>query len=160
MRTGVRLAIDVGSVRIGVAACDPAAMLSFGIATVQRGAGDVERLAALVQEREAIDVIVGWPLKLDGTPGPATEAVREFAERLAPLIAPIHVRLVDERLTTAAAQRGLHDAGRTVRSSRAIIDQQAAVQLLEDALMSERSSGMPAGAVLLAAPSPSSEGAS
>lgn len=148
MRTGVRVAIDVGSARIGVAACDPAATLSFGVETVSRGPGDIERLAALVQERDAVEVIVGWPIKLDGTTGPAADAVREFAGRLRRRLAPLEIRMVDERLTTAAAQRGLHDAGRTIRSSRAIIDEQAAVQLLDDALMRERVSGAPPGFIL------------
>lgn len=148
MRTGVRVAIDVGTARIGVAACDAAASLSFGIETVTRGSGDLLRLAELVHERDAVEVIVGWPLRLDGTPGPAAQTVREFALRLRECVEPLPVRMVDERLTTAAAQRGLHDAGRTVRSSRAIIDEQAAVQLLEDALTRERASGAPPGFLL------------
>jgi putative Holliday junction resolvase len=148
MRTGVRVALDVGSARIGVAACDPAATLSFGIDTVRRGAGDLDRLVDLIREREAVEVVVGWPLRLDGTPGPAAESVREFAERLSVRLSPLVVRMVDERLTTAAAQRGLHEAGRTIRSSRAIIDEQAAVQLLDDALALERASGSAPGFVL------------
>lgn len=152
MRTGVRLAIDVGSVRIGVAACDAAATLSFGIETVPRGAGDIARLVELAHDRGALEVVIGLPLRLDGTVGPAAQAVSDFARDLAEPLHPIPLRVVDERLTTVAAQRGLQGAGRTIRSSRSIIDEEAAVTLLNDALARERATGAPAGEIVTPSP--------
>ena len=92
--------------------------------------------------------MVGWPIRLDGSDGPAVENVRAFAERLAAEVAPIPVRSVDERLTTATAQRAMSSAGRSVKQSRAVIDQQAAVEILDTALAAERASGEPAGRVI------------
>ena len=144
MRPGVRLGIDLGSRRIGVARSDASGLMAFPVTTVARGQGDLDALARLVDEHEAVEVIVGLPRHLSGADGPASEAARDFASALAQLVR-VPVRLVDERLTTVSAQRSLHESGRSVRTSRAVIDQAAAVVIVESALERERQSGLPAG---------------
>ncbi|TXH43535.1 MAG: Holliday junction resolvase RuvX [Actinobacteria bacterium] len=143
-RRGVRLGVDVGSVRIGVARCDPDGILATPVGTVPRGDGDLQRLAELAREHEAVEIVVGLPVTLKGERGPAAEAATDFATSLSRLVdAP--VRMVDERLSTAAAQRGLHAAGRDTRSSRSMIDQAAAVLIVQSAVDFEKSTGEPAG---------------
>jgi putative Holliday junction resolvase len=145
MRRGVRVAVDVGSVRIGVAASDQEGLVATPVETVPRGRGDMERLAALIEERGAVEVVVGLPRGLSGQEGPAAATVREFARRLAGAVAPLPVRLVDERLTTVSAERGLREAGVPGRRQRSVVDQAAAVVILQAALDAERSSGRPSG---------------
>jgi putative pre-16S rRNA nuclease len=144
-RHGVRLGVDVGSVRVGVARCDASGLLATPVATLKRGAGDLADLAALVVESEAVEVVVGLPLSLSGRPGPAAEAAREYAAQLASRIAPIGVRLVDERLSTVGATRDLQAAGINSRRGRSLIDQAAAVIILQAALDAERTTGLPPG---------------
>lgn len=148
MRPGVRLALDVGSVRIGVAACDPAGVLATPVETVQRGAGDLERLARLVDERAAVEVVMGLPRSLSGREGPAASAARSFASSLARRVAPCPVRLVDERLSTVAATRGMRASGVSARKGRGTVDQAAAVVILQGALDAERESGRPPGEIV------------
>jgi putative Holliday junction resolvase len=146
MRPGVRLGVDVGSVRIGVARSDATATLAVPVTTVTRGPGDVAALAGLVAEHEAIEVLVGLPLALSGRPGPAAQLARQFAGELAAALgAQVPVRLVDERLTTVSATRNLREAGRNARKSRAVVDQAAAVVIVTYALDSERATGAPTG---------------
>jgi putative Holliday junction resolvase len=141
MGVGVLVAVDVGSVRVGVAACDAAGVLAFPLEVVAQGPAAIPRIVELVRERDAHGVVVGHPLRLDGTRGPAAEAAESFAAVLAAALTPTPVRLYDERLTTAAAQRSLHQAGRSTKDSRPVIDAAAAVQLLEDALAATRAAG-------------------
>lgn len=156
MRPGVRLGIDVGSVRVGVARSDASATLAVPVETVRRGPGDVQRIAELVGEYEAMEVLVGLPLGLDGRPGAAAEHARRFAVELAAVLpvppgspgSRIPVRLVDERLSTVTATRGLREAGRNSRSGRAVVDQAAAVVIVTYALDSERATGLPCGQLL------------
>ncbi|MEK9663769.1 MAG: Holliday junction resolvase RuvX [Candidatus Nanopelagicales bacterium] len=144
LERGVRLAIDVGSVRVGVARSDPDGLLAVPETTVQRDAQTIRAIGDLVREYEAVRVYVGLPLTLDGSVGLAGDAAQKFAAELAAQIdAPVY--LVDERLSTVSAQRSLHDAGRTTRQSRSIVDQAAAVVILEGALTRERATGTPAG---------------
>src|SRR5688500_13617673 len=117
-RPGVRLGIDVGSVRVGVAVCDPGGSFATPVETVQRdphGGRDLDRIAVLAAERDAMEVVVGLPRSLSGREGPAAEAARDYAEQLARRLADrlptVPVRLVDERLTTVDAQRRLRDTG-------------------------------------------------
>ena len=141
---GARLAIDVGSVRVGVARSDPDGILAVPEVTLTRDVRTMERIAALVEEYAAAVVYVGLPLGLDGEVGAAGAAAHEFAITLAGRIdAP--VRLVDERLSTVSAQRSLQAAGKTTRESRAYVDQAAAVVILESALARERADGTRAG---------------
>lgn len=145
MRPGVRIGIDVGSVRIGVARTDPSALLAFPVETVARGEGDVARIAEVVVEHEAVEVIVGLPLSMSGRPGQAAAVAREFAAQLVPAVAPVPVRLVDERLSTVSATRDLRAAGRSSRTSRAVVDQAAAVVIVQYAVDSERATGVAPG---------------
>lgn len=151
MRPGVRLGIDVGSVRIGVARSDATATLAVPVETVRRGPGDLARICALASEYEAIEVLVGLPLTMSGKQGPAAQAARAFAADLWGTLnsgdsgPEVPVRLVDERLSTVAAARDLRSAGRTVRSGRDVVDQAAAVIIVTSALDRERASGVPCG---------------
>ena len=148
VRPGVRLGLDVGSARIGVARSDPSATLAVPVETIDAGAGipaAVARVGALVAEYEAMEVLVGHPVGLDGRPGRAAAAAQQFAEALGERISPTPVRLLDERLSTVQAQAHLHGAGRNSRTSRAVIDQAAAVVVLQHAIDSERALGRPAG---------------
>lgn len=152
MRTGIRIGIDWGEARIGVARSDPAGSLALPLTTVRGSRSSFEELAALVTEYEAMEVVVGLPLALDGTESIAAAKVRRHAERLAALL-PVPVRLVDERLSTAAASRGLHGVGLDTRRQRGVIDQAAAAQILDSALELERSTGRPPGELVLPGPS-------
>jgi putative Holliday junction resolvase len=156
VRPGVRIGVDVGSVRVGVATCDPAGLIATPVETVRRGRGDLDRLAALVAERAAVEVVVGLPTTLAGRHGPAAEAAEEFARRLAALLAAqdVPVRLVDERLSTVDAQRGLRDSGVDTRRGRSVVDQAAAVIILQTALDTERQSGTAPGRLVGGAPPP------
>lgn len=154
-RPGRRVGIDVGSVRVGVSASDPSGLLATPVRTVARdlasdsaqvtGPSDVEEIAALVAELECVEVVVGLPRSLSGGEGPAAASARTYAGRLAARVAPVPVRLVDERLTTVDAHRSLRDSGVDSRRHRAVVDQAAAVLILQAALDAERSSGRPPG---------------
>lgn len=120
-------------------------MLATPLETVRRGKGDLDRLHALVVEHEAVEVIVGLPRSLDGSDGPAAEQVRSYADTLAARIGPIPVRLVDERMSTVVATRGMRASGVTSRTGRKTVDQAAAVVILQSALDAERETGRPPG---------------
>ncbi|GAA1200272.1 Holliday junction resolvase RuvX [Streptomyces hebeiensis] len=147
MRRGRRLAIDVGDARIGVASCDPDGILATPVETVP--GRDVpaahRRLRQIVTEYEPIEVLVGLPRSLHGGEGPAAVKVRAFAQDLARGIAPLPVRLVDERMSTVTASQGLRASGVRSKKGRAVIDQVAAVVILQSALEAERVSGDPPG---------------
>ncbi|SDI39137.1 putative holliday junction resolvase [Sinosporangium album] len=145
MRSGARLGVDVGTVRVGVARSDPSGLLATPVETVRRGKGDLDRIAVLVAEHEAVEVVVGLPTSLSGQEGQAASAARDFAVRLAARLAPVPVRLFDERLTTVTAQQGLRASGVRARRQRDVVDQAAAVVLLQAALDAERSTGRPPG---------------
>ena len=144
----MRIGVDVGTVRVGVAASDPGGLIATPVATLARdleGGADLERLRELVREREAVEVVVGLPRSLSGREGPAAAAARGYAERVAALVAPVPVRLVDERLSTVSAQQALRGSGVRERQGRRVVDQVAAVVILQLALDTERASGRPAG---------------
>lgn len=147
MRRGVRLGVDVGSVRVGVAVCDPEGLIATPVATLARhkDSADLAALASLAAERDALEIIVGLPTPLSGGTGPAARAAADYAAALAAVVAPLRVRLVDERFSTVAAARTLRATGRDVRSARAVIDQAAAVIILQSALDEERATGVPPG---------------
>lgn len=148
MRRGIRLALDLGSVRIGVARCDIDGILAVPVTTVTRGDGDLAAIHDLARQWEPLEILIGLPVTLSGDEGPAAESVREWARQFHDAYPEHVIRLVDERLTTAAATRGLQAAGRSARTSRDVIDQAAAVLLLEDALEFERRTGQPSGEAL------------
>lgn len=130
---GRRLGIDVGTVRIGVATCDPDGMLATPVETVRRDRTDkhLRRLAKLVDELGAVEVIVGLPRTLADRTGPSALDAIAVADALAERITPTPVRLADERLTTVSAQRSLREAGVSAKGQKAMIDQVAAVGILQ-----------------------------
>jgi putative holliday junction resolvase len=148
LRPGVRLGIDPGDARIGVARSDPTGFLATPVETVKRGRGDLSRIARLAREAEAVEVVVGLPRSLAGTEGPAAAKAREFAAALAGRLAPVPVRLQDERLTTVSAEAMLRDRGKKGASRRAVVDQAAAVLILQHALDTERETGRPPGEIV------------
>jgi putative Holliday junction resolvase len=137
---GRRLGVDVGSVRIGVAVSDPDGILATPVETVRRDRSGkhVRRLAQLTAELEAVEVVVGLPRTLADRTGPSAVDAIELAEALGERIAPTPVRLADERLTTVSAQRSLRSAGMRAREQRAVIDQAAAVAILQSWLDQRR----------------------
>ncbi|SNT36868.1 putative holliday junction resolvase [Streptosporangium subroseum] len=145
MRDGVRLGVDVGSVRIGVARSDPSGVLATPVETVRRGKGDLDRLAEIAAEHEVVEIVVGLPTSLSGREGRAAEAARDFATRISLRLAPLPVRLFDERLTTVSAQHGLRASGVKAKNQRGVVDQAAAIVLLQAALDAERATGRPPG---------------
>ena len=148
-RRGVRLAVDWGDVRIGVAACDPDGLLAYPLTTVRAGPDEVADLAGLVVEHAPVEVLVGLPRSLDGGEGPAAATARERAGRLAAAV-DIPVRLVDERLTTVTASRRLRSGGRTAKQQRAVVDAAAAAAILEQGLAYERARGSAPGELVSA----------
>jgi putative Holliday junction resolvase len=145
LRVGIRLAADVGSTRVGVARCDPSGLLASPLTTLRRGRGDLDSLAALAAEQGAIEVLVGLPTGLSGREGSAAADARSFAAALAARLAPLPVRLVDERLTTVMAHEALRAGGRRERARRPVVDKAAAALILQGALDTERSTGSPPG---------------
>ena len=145
-RRGVRVGIDVGTVRVGVARCDASGILATPVRTVARrkDGGDVAEIAEIVREHEAVEVLVGLPRSLSGAEGRSARAARGYAVRVAAAV-DVPVRLVDERLTTVSAHQALHASGRPGRRHREVVDQVAAVMIVEQALEVERRSGNPAG---------------
>lgn len=131
---GVWFAVDVGTVRVGVARSDPRGVLAVPVATLTRdvrGGRDLTELVALVTEYEAVGVVIGLPRTLAGREGPSAEMARSYGAQLVPRVAPRPVEYLDERLTTVSAQRKLHQTGVRGRAGRSVIDQAAAVELLQ-----------------------------
>lgn len=147
MRPGVRIALDVGTVRIGVARSDAIGMLAVPLDAVPAGDASVDAVCALIEEWAAIEVVVGLPLHLSGDEGASALMAREWAGSLASRV-DIPVRMVDERLSTVQAQRALRAGGRSSRQSRAVIDSASAVMVLQSVLDAEQASGRVAGEVV------------
>jgi putative Holliday junction resolvase len=145
VRDGVRLAVDVGSVRIGVARSDPGGVLASPLTVVRSGPGQLDELAGLAADAEPIEVIVGLPTSLSGRDGTAADQARSFAAELAARLAPVPVRLVDERFTTTQAHAALRRGGKDSRARRQVVDAAAAAVLLQAALDAERVTGHPPG---------------
>lgn len=162
MRDGVRIGIDVGKARIGVSRSDPGALIATPLETVPRVktapndevTRDVQRILELAQQHDAIELVVGLPLGLGGHRTPSTDDAEAFARVLARAAASdaqpgaLTVRLFDERLSTVSAQQQLRQAGRKTKGSRDIIDQAAAVVILQHAIDMERSAGRPPGTII------------
>lgn len=131
---GRRLGVDVGTVRVGVAVSDPDAILATPVETITRDkakAKHLRRLVTLVAEYQIVEVVVGLPRTLADRAGSSAQDAIGVADELAGRIAPVPVRLADERLTTVTAQRSLREAGVRSRGQRAVIDQAAAVAILQ-----------------------------
>ncbi len=142
-RQGIRLGVDVGTVRIGVARSDAAGLMAIPLETVKRDrrGNDVRRIAELAKEREAIEIVVGLPRHLAGGKGQSAADAIKFAERIQRRLPELRVCLVDERLTSTQAHGKLSEAGVDGRRQRDIVDQVAAQIILEQALEIERLTG-------------------
>ena len=154
MRTGVRLGVDVGSVRIGVAVSDADGLLATPVTVLRRdsrAARDLGELAALASERGAVEVVVGLPTTLAGRSGAAAEAAAAYAVQLARETG-LPVRLVDERLSTVTASRAMLAGGTSTRRQRQRVDAAAAAVILQSALDEERSTGRPPGRLAVDTP--------
>jgi len=138
---GARFAVDVGTVRVGVAASDPEGRMAFPVGTVQRTPAAAAEVAALVAERTTVCIFVGLPRKLSGEEGSSAADARAFAAQLAELT-PVSVRLIDERFSTATASAAMRSAGRNAKKQRQVIDQAAAVVILETALDTEKNGNL------------------
>ena len=139
------MGIDPGDARIGVASSDPSGLLATPVETLPRGEEDLTRIADLVTELEAIRIYIGLPRSLSGREGPAAARARVFAQEVADRIAPIPVHLQDERLTTVSAEAMLRERGRKGQKRRQVVDQAAAVLILQSALDRERATGSVTG---------------
>ncbi|MDG4780586.1 Holliday junction resolvase RuvX [Micromonospora sp. WMMD961] len=143
---GVRLGVDVGQVRVGVSRSDPDGILATPLVTLARDLtaspdtvpSDLAELAALVAEHEAVAVVVGLPVNLAGKHGPAAVHVKAYADRLVDVIAPVPVTLTDERMSTVVASRRLAERGVRGKRQRAVVDQAAAVEILQSWLDAQR----------------------
>ena len=149
---GVRLGVDVGDVRVGLARSDLDGMIATPVETLERGTA-VARVVEEAREAEAHVIMVGLPRSLNGSEGPAAQKARDFAAELvsSPGTEGIEVRLIDERLTTVSAHKALHSSGRKGRKHRQVVDQVAAVMILQQALDTERSTGARTGEEVRAA---------
>lgn len=139
---GVWIGVDVGTVRVGVARSDPHGVLATPVATLardRRANRDLSELATLVRDVDAVGVVVGLPRTLADREGPAALMARDYGMALAEIINPTRVEYVDERLTTVSAQRKLSQGSVRGRAKRAVIDQVAAVELLQHWLDMHRS---------------------
>ncbi len=141
---GRRLGVDVGTVRIGVAISDPDAVLATPVETVRRDRGSayLRRIAALVVEMEVVEVVVGLPRTLADRAGSSADDAIDVAEAIGQRIGPVPVRLADERLTTFSAARSLREAGVRAKDQRGMIDQVAAVAILQGWLDQRRNAAM------------------
>lgn len=143
---GRRLGVDVGKVRVGVALCDPDGILATPLATVSRDMGaaadsvpaDIAELGRFVREHEVVQVVVGLPVRLNGAEGPAAIDIRAYAERLARAVHPVPIALADERMSTVVATRRLAERGVRGKRQRAVVDQAAAVEILQSWLDAQR----------------------
>ncbi|MGA5302151.1 Holliday junction resolvase RuvX [Nucisporomicrobium flavum] len=143
---GRRLGVDVGKVRVGVALSDPDGILATPLVTVPRDMaaapdavpGDIAELVRLVGEHEAVQIVVGLPVRLNGAEGPAAIDIRGYAERLERAVGPVPVVLTDERMSTVVATRRLAERGVRGKRQRAVVDQAAAVEILQSWLDAQR----------------------
>ncbi|WP_346623261.1 Holliday junction resolvase RuvX [Blastococcus montanus] len=135
------LGIDVGTVRVGVALSDPTGTLASPLETLRRAksGSDLDQLAALVVEHEVTEVVVGEPVHLSGAAGASAQDAADYAQELADRIPEVPVNLIDERLSTVTAASHLREGGIDSRRQRAVIDQAAAVVILQQYLDARRS---------------------
>ena len=143
MRQGKRLGIDVGSVRIGLASCDADGILASTLPALKRSSDNevlIVEIKNLVAELEIIEVVIGDPISMSGNITSSTSDARQLASEIAAAI-NVPVRLVDERLTTVSAQAKLRQSGKDTREAKTLIDSASAVEILEHALTTERSTG-------------------
>lgn len=148
MRRGVRLGLDIGTVRIGVAASDADGILATPDSTVQRADDNyVGQIKAACERLNVIEVIVGLPLALSGAVTASTRDALDAA-RLVQEAVDVDVRMIDERLTTVSAHGALRHVGKKQKQTRQVIDQVAAVLILQHALETERTQGTVPGKLI------------
>ena len=150
MRSGRRLAIDVGKVRIGIAASDQHSILASGIETVQRTSDlqvSINRIKEIIGEVQPIEIYIGLPISMKGESTESTRDAIEFAKALAGS-SEIPIRFIDERLTTILAANSLKLSGRSSKLGRKVIDQIAATVILEQAIEIEKLTGSIPGRAL------------
>jgi putative Holliday junction resolvase len=143
---GRRLGVDVGKVRVGVAVSDPDGILATPLVTVSRDVGaaddsvpaDIAELVRLASEHEAVQIVVGLPVQLSGSEGAAAIDIRAYADRLAHAVGHVPIVLADERMSTVVATRRLAERGVRGRRQRAVVDQAAAVEILQSWLDAQR----------------------
>ena len=130
------LGVDVGTVRVGLALSDPTGTIASPLETLRRAkdGSDLDRLAALVVEHEVAEVVVGEPRHLSGASGVSAEDANAYSEALAGRIADVPVFMIDERLSTVTAASHLRESGIDSRKQRPVIDQAAAVVILQQYL--------------------------
>lgn len=125
------LGIDHGDARIGIAATDDFGILAHPVETIDRAKTEpVSRIAELVERRKIRTLVLGLPVRMDGSEGESAAKVRAFADRLRERLPELPLVFVDESLTTSAAAAKLREAGRKARQQKAVIDQAAAVEIL------------------------------
>ncbi|CAB4559100.1 unannotated protein [freshwater metagenome] len=147
MRPGRRLAVDVGTVRIGVAACDSECIIASGLDTVARESdisSSIDSLLTLINEVNPIEIYVGLPANLSGSHSKSTLDAISFAKALQGKTT-VPLRFIDERLTSVTANANLRASGKNSKNSRHVVDQVAATVILEQALSMERSLGYAPG---------------
>lgn len=129
------LGVDYGDVRIGLAVSDDLGMLAHPLETLDRrqlpGKRALDRIAEIVISKGIAKIVLGIPLRADGSEGPAAAKVRDFLKQLRRALPETPIELVDESFTTTEAQAKLHAAGRRIKNSRSVIDQAAAVEILQ-----------------------------
>lgn len=148
MRSGVRLGLDIGTKRIGVARCDRDGLLAVPMSVLDAESDWLTTLGGLLDEYDVIEIVVGIPVSLRGEEEVAAIRMRERISALQAAFPGMPIRGVDERLSTATAHRQLRDAGHSTRSARVHVDALAAAGILEFALESERRTGEPAGELM------------
>jgi putative holliday junction resolvase len=148
MRLGRRIAIDHGAARIGIAMSSVDALIASPLMTVAAGDSALSDVVTVIREHEPIEVYVGLPLNLSGEFTKSTNDALAFARALSGEVS-VEVRLVDERMTTRAAQGQLHASGKNSKVSRGLIDAAAASLILEGALAFEKTTGAVPGKSLL-----------
>lgn len=146
MRQGVRLGIDVGRARVGIARSTPDGQMAVPVATLERETA-VVGIAELVREWQPVELVVGLPINLQGNHTASTEDAEQFSQELLNAgLGPI--RMVDERLSTVSASAQLRASGKSSKKQRPVIDQVAAVILLQQSLDTERLQGVPPGVIV------------
>ena len=164
---GIKLGVDVGTVRVGVALCDRDGILATPYKTLDRNPkknSDVRVIAGLVQELGAVQVIVGLPRTMKGEEHASARMATDYAELLAGELESrgldVPVCLVDERLSSVTAHRNLHEAGMSSRNHRKVVDQVAAAGILQHAIDMQKARGTDVGGRVNAPARPWLSGAS
>ena len=134
MQKGRKLGLDFGSTRIGVAICDPDGILATPYSTIPSGLDLISEITAICESEEIVAIVVGLPRSLNGEISHAANLVNDFIVELTSQLPDIPVLTFDERFTTTLASQALRASGRNAKEGRAVIDQIAAVNILQSYL--------------------------